>query len=215
LRALARHPSVRFQTATEMRRAVLAALEAPAKRRASRRLIGFAATGLCMALAGVLLTGKVRELAKVPVSWHGALGASAVASSEPPVPEGALAELDPMAGVSHPDDDWARAERGEEPIAEQGEPPSVAHDTAASAAEQPAPEPERPAKPKNPRKRKGAKSAASTKVARKAEGAAPPSPAEPSIDDEPRPAEAEKDAPPTARKTSRRKKKSRMAHVEP
>ncbi|WP_434047370.1 MULTISPECIES: serine/threonine-protein kinase [Sorangium] len=63
MRALARHPSVRFQSATEMRRAVLTALEAPARARSRRRALGFAAVAAVMTVAGVLAVGKGREIA--------------------------------------------------------------------------------------------------------------------------------------------------------
>ncbi|WP_438029485.1 serine/threonine-protein kinase [Sorangium sp. So ce233] len=63
MRALARHPSVRFQSATEMRQAVLKALEAPARARSRRRVFGFAAVAAVMTVAGVLAVGKGREIA--------------------------------------------------------------------------------------------------------------------------------------------------------
>ncbi|AUX41977.1 protein kinase [Sorangium cellulosum] len=63
MRALARHPSVRFQSAAEMREAILSALAAPARARARRRALGFTAVAAAMTLAGVLLAGKGREIA--------------------------------------------------------------------------------------------------------------------------------------------------------
>ncbi|XXT23529.1 serine/threonine-protein kinase [Sorangium sp. So ce429] len=63
MRALARHPSVRFQSAAEMREAALKALATPARARARRRAVGFAAVAAVMTLAGVLVVGKGRELA--------------------------------------------------------------------------------------------------------------------------------------------------------
>ncbi|WP_437514655.1 serine/threonine-protein kinase [Sorangium sp. So ce1099] len=63
MRALARHPSVRFQSAAEMREAVLKALATPTRARARRRAVGFAAVAAVMTLAGVLVVGKGRELA--------------------------------------------------------------------------------------------------------------------------------------------------------
>ncbi|WP_437593231.1 protein kinase domain-containing protein [Sorangium sp. So ce1000] len=67
MRALARHPSVRFQSAAEMRNAILDALGRPARARTRRRALGFAAVAAAMTLAGVLVVGKGRELvARVP-----------------------------------------------------------------------------------------------------------------------------------------------------
>ncbi|WP_437281873.1 protein kinase [Sorangium sp. So ce375] len=67
MRALARHPSVRFQSAAEMRKAILDALGKPARARTRRRALGFAAVAAAMTLAGVLVVGKGREIAaRVP-----------------------------------------------------------------------------------------------------------------------------------------------------
>ncbi|AUX31672.1 MULTISPECIES: serine/threonine-protein kinase [Sorangium] len=63
MRALARHPSVRFQSAVEMRQAILRALGAPGRARARRRAVGFAAVAAVMALAGAVVVGKGREIA--------------------------------------------------------------------------------------------------------------------------------------------------------
>ncbi|WP_437650139.1 serine/threonine-protein kinase [Sorangium sp. So ce362] len=69
MRALARHPSVRFQSATEMRQAILTALGTPGRARARRRALGFAAVAAMMALAGVVVVGKGREIAaRVPAA---------------------------------------------------------------------------------------------------------------------------------------------------
>jgi serine/threonine-protein kinase len=67
MRALARHPSVRFQTAVEMRQAIEIALDAPMKKRAGRRTLGFVALAATMAFAAVVLVGKVKQIrAAVP-----------------------------------------------------------------------------------------------------------------------------------------------------
>lgn len=55
MRAIARHPSVRFQTAVEMLAAVDVALAEPSKRRAGRRALGFVALAASMAIAAGLL----------------------------------------------------------------------------------------------------------------------------------------------------------------
>ncbi|WP_437727941.1 serine/threonine-protein kinase [Sorangium sp. So ce861] len=69
MRALARHPSVRFQSAAEMRQAILRALGAPGRARARRRAAGFAAVAAVMALAGAVVVGKGREIAaRVPAA---------------------------------------------------------------------------------------------------------------------------------------------------
>ncbi|WP_438001303.1 serine/threonine-protein kinase [Sorangium sp. So ce185] len=69
MRALARHPSVRFQSAVEMRQAILGALGAPGRARARRRAVGFAAVAAVMALAGAVVVGKGREIAaRVPAA---------------------------------------------------------------------------------------------------------------------------------------------------
>ncbi|WP_437717929.1 serine/threonine-protein kinase [Sorangium sp. So ce448] len=85
MRALARHPSVRFQSAAEMRKAILEALGRPARARTRRRALGFAAVAAAMALAGVLVVGKGRELvARVPAvaALVGAAGEAAATSGD-------------------------------------------------------------------------------------------------------------------------------------
>ncbi|XXX81122.1 serine/threonine-protein kinase [Sorangium sp. So ce134] len=69
MRALARHPSVRFQSAAEMREAILRALGTPGRARARRRALGFAAVAAVMTLAGVIVVGKGRDIAaRVPAA---------------------------------------------------------------------------------------------------------------------------------------------------
>ncbi|WP_437299981.1 serine/threonine-protein kinase [Sorangium sp. So ce426] len=85
MRALARHPSVRFQSAAEMRKAILEALGRPARARTRRRAMGFAAVAAAMTLAGVLVVGKGRELvARVPAvaALVGAAGEAAATSGD-------------------------------------------------------------------------------------------------------------------------------------
>ncbi|WP_437900141.1 serine/threonine-protein kinase [Sorangium sp. So ce124] len=85
MRALARHPSVRFQSAAEMRKAILDALGQPARARTRRRALGFAAVAAAMTLAGVLVVGKGRELvARVPAvaALVGAAGEATAASGD-------------------------------------------------------------------------------------------------------------------------------------
>ncbi|WP_437909326.1 protein kinase [Sorangium sp. So ce327] len=85
MRALARHPSVRFQSAAEMRKAILEALGRPARARTRRRAMGFAAVAAAMTLAGVLVVGKGRELvARVPAvaALVGAAGEAAASSGD-------------------------------------------------------------------------------------------------------------------------------------
>jgi len=91
MRALARHPSVRFQTAVEMRRAIDVALEVPMKKRAGRRTLGFVALTATMALAAVLLVGKASQV-RAAVPWLRApvkteVAAVAKPTVEAPAPE--------------------------------------------------------------------------------------------------------------------------------
>ncbi len=62
MRSLSRHPGLRFQTADEMRQALLHVLAAPARTRSRRRAIGFSALATVMAFAAVLFTGKAYEI---------------------------------------------------------------------------------------------------------------------------------------------------------
>ncbi len=68
MRALSRHPGLRFQTATEMREALLQALAAPNRARNRRRAMGFSALASVMAFAAVLFTGKAQEIRQM---WRG------------------------------------------------------------------------------------------------------------------------------------------------
>lgn len=81
MRALARHPSVRFQSATEMRKAIDDALAAPVKKRSARRGVGFALVGATMAVAlGLLVHVRPPALARL----FGARAEPAVAAIEAP-----------------------------------------------------------------------------------------------------------------------------------
>ena len=201
MRALARHPNSRFQTATEMRRALAVALETPIKQRAARRLFGLGAVGLALAASAfVLAGGRVRGLERYfPHAHADKTIAAEVAAAEDRSLDGSL-------GVIDPNDSWARAERGEDPIDEPGaEPaPPTPEPVAANDREEPAPS-KGPVRA-HPRKRKGEVAHKSDKK-RLAAKAAP----EPSIDDEPKP-DADKDA--KSNLHPRRKKKNRLAHVE-
>src|SRR5262249_40969512 len=68
MRAIARHPSVRFQAGSEMRVAVGGALEQPARTRATRRAWGFSALAGSMAFGAVLIVGAARMQHLAP-SW--------------------------------------------------------------------------------------------------------------------------------------------------
>ncbi len=62
MKALSRHPGLRFQTAHEMREAMLHALGAPERARSRRRAVGFSALASVMAFAAVLFAGKADEI---------------------------------------------------------------------------------------------------------------------------------------------------------
>jgi serine/threonine-protein kinase len=62
MRALARHPSVRFQSAAEMLLAIERALAEPERRRQRGRLLGMCGLTAAMAFAAVLLGGKATAL---------------------------------------------------------------------------------------------------------------------------------------------------------
>ena len=116
------------------------------------------------------------------------------------------AAFDASAGVINPDDSWARAERGEDPLDEPEADVAAPSPDAVAERDRDEPEPIKGPVRAHPRKRKGEVSHKSDKkhVAAKA---AP----EPSIDDEPK-SDDDKDA--KSNLHPRRKKKSRLAHVE-
>ncbi|UQA55134.1 serine/threonine-protein kinase [Polyangium aurulentum] len=88
MRALSRHPGLRFQSAAEMREAVLLALQAPARARKRRRAMGFAALAGVMAFASVLLVGKASDLGvRMPFSQPARPAVAQAAQPEiPPAP---------------------------------------------------------------------------------------------------------------------------------
>ncbi|WP_437986396.1 protein kinase domain-containing protein [Sorangium sp. So ce117] len=103
MRALARHPSVRFQSAAEMRKAILEALGRPARARTRRRAIGFAAVAAAMTLAGVLVVGKGRELvARVPAvaALVGAAGEAAASSGDEAQPAAPAVAAEALAAAA-------------------------------------------------------------------------------------------------------------------
>ena len=194
-------PTRAFQTATEMRRAIAVALDAPIKQRAARRLAGLGAVGLALAASAFILAGgRVRGLERYfPHARVDKTIAAEVAAAEDRTLDGSL-------GVIDPNDSWAarRARRGPDRRAGRRPSPSRAEAVAANDRDEPAPA-KGPIRA-HPRKRKG-------EVAHKSEkkhAAAKPAP-EPSIDDEPK-TDADKDA--KSNLHPRRKKKNRLAHVE-
>jgi serine/threonine-protein kinase len=62
MRAMARHPSLRFQSACEMRQAIEKVLDAPAALRLRRRVAGLSIIAATMAFAAVLLVGRASEI---------------------------------------------------------------------------------------------------------------------------------------------------------
>ncbi|XYI01791.1 serine/threonine-protein kinase [Sorangium sp. So ce1128] len=134
MRALARHPSVRFQSATEMREAVLKALATPARARARRRAVGFAAVAAVMALAGVLVVGKGRELAAGVAAGAALLDVAGKAAS----PSGDAAQAaapDDAAQAAAPDDAAQAAAPGARAATEL---PATAAEAPSTAVEAPA-----------------------------------------------------------------------------
>jgi len=101
MKALSRHPGLRFQTAQEMRDALVQALAAPARSRNRRRAIGFSALASVMAFAAVLFAGKAQDLrAYLP----GSLGLKATTEQQaavapPPVQQPQVVEKAPEAPV--------------------------------------------------------------------------------------------------------------------
>ncbi|MEP7120696.1 MAG: serine/threonine-protein kinase [Byssovorax sp.] len=88
MRALARHPSVRFQTAAEMRAAIEIALETPRKARAGRRTLGFVALAATMAFAALVLVGKAKQI-RAAVPFLHAPARTEMAAAPIPAPEAA------------------------------------------------------------------------------------------------------------------------------
>ncbi|WP_437941314.1 serine/threonine-protein kinase [Sorangium sp. So ce341] len=142
MRALARHPSVRFQSAVEMRQAIVRALGAPGRARARRRAVGFAAVAAVMALAGAVVVGKGREIAaRVPAA---AALLDVEREASPPPGEAAQAAAPGAGAVDAPSaaapSGAAEAPPGaaEAPSTGAAAPPSVAAAQALAAAGAPA-----------------------------------------------------------------------------
>ena len=102
MRALARHPSLRFQTADEMRGEIEAALAEPQIRRQKRRIAGFGALAGVMTFAGVLLAaawGQLGPRAEGFVSASRAkLGSMTTRASDAPIAPVAETAGDAAAG---------------------------------------------------------------------------------------------------------------------
>jgi serine/threonine-protein kinase len=93
MKALARHASERFASATEMRAAIKAALDAPVRLRARRRKVGFALVALTMAFAAIVFVGRGKHL-KLP-TWS-RKSAVVAAAAEPVVAAPAVVAAAPV-----------------------------------------------------------------------------------------------------------------------
>ena len=94
MKALARHPSQRFQTATEMRQAIQAALDAPERRRGPRR-VALAALAACSIFAiAVGVTRRAELRASIP--WLRAKTAVVAVAEAPKAPVTAAAAPAPL-----------------------------------------------------------------------------------------------------------------------
>ncbi|APR80297.1 Serine/threonine kinase PKN9 [Minicystis rosea] len=94
MKALSRHPSQRFQTATEMRQAIEAVLDKPARRSGLRR-VAVAALALSGLFAAFAFTAKGKQL-RASVPWLHARPAVVAVSATPP-------EAVPAATADQPD----------------------------------------------------------------------------------------------------------------
>ncbi len=84
MKALSRHPSLRFQTAAEMKAAVSASLAEPALRRSSRKRIGLAGFAVVAALAGVVMAGRLPAV-RSRIPWLNRSHAPVVTAEQAPV----------------------------------------------------------------------------------------------------------------------------------
>jgi serine/threonine protein kinase len=86
MRALARHPSVRFQTAAEMAEAIEETLLAPARKQSRLRTLGYASIAAAMAFTAVVFAGKARGI-HLALPWHRAAAPTeqAAIAATPPV----------------------------------------------------------------------------------------------------------------------------------
>jgi serine/threonine-protein kinase len=202
MKALARHPSERFQTATEMRRAIEAALAAP-QRSALRRFAG-AGVIAAMALAAVVVLAKKPDLrAKLHLPKLGRAEATQVAAAapkaEPPKAEAPEAPPAPVADAKPTEDGFDEGDDGD-----------VADDTLPAAAVAAAPE--APAAEKAPEAASPApeKQAAAEKPHGKKRGkGGKRAEVKPKATAESKPEDAAK-----ADKPARRKHKAKVAHVQ-
>jgi serine/threonine-protein kinase len=159
MRALSRHPGLRFQSASEMREAVLLALGAPARTRKRRRAMGFAALAGVMAFASVLLVGKARDLGvRLPFSEAARPAVGQAAQVDSPARVASPAAAAPNAPAAAP----APVQLAEVPIPAR---PEAIESAPASPARSRAPQ-KKPAEPR---------AAAPAKLAQN-EPAKPPSP---------------------------------------
>ncbi|MBK9264333.1 MAG: protein kinase [Polyangiaceae bacterium] len=161
MKALSRHPGLRFQNANEMRQALLSVLAAPARARNRRRAIGFSALATVMAFAAVLFVGKSHEIGRLipqslslsPVAEQPALVAPA-SPEQPSVEDPAAApvlalelEEEPIAIDDTPSDEPAPTveEPGKDEVAAAARPrkrPSRSPGSSRSRAASPSYEPE-------------------------------------------------------------------------
>ncbi|MFO0758463.1 MAG: serine/threonine-protein kinase [Byssovorax sp.] len=165
MRALARHPSVRFQSAAEMRKEIAVALSAPARRRAAlRRGVGLASAVALLSIAvavGALRGKQIRaSVSKLHLPWRAPVTAEIAAApaalpAAPPAAEPAPPPATPPAAV--PAEDPALAQEAAEDAAfefvDDTLPP--AGETVAASASDPAPPSEPAAAPEPPVPLKG------------------------------------------------------------
>jgi serine/threonine-protein kinase len=127
LRALARHTSLRFSSATEMRASVAAALAAPERSRARRRLVG---AGLVMAALGsaatILAVAAPRYAPEIAAVTESVTGAAAGRGPDPAAPEAAAPAADPLLAL--------QARGMAEPETTETEAPMIAPNDATAAA---------------------------------------------------------------------------------
>lgn len=171
LRALSRHPQMRFATAAEMRAAVTAAIHAPDRRRTRRRRAGFAAVMLAMACAvtvgavgvtrypdavehttGIKLPFRTRKPVEAIAQAPAALAAQPpVAQVEAPA---APVETQPIKPTAAPVQTSAPPALVAEDTGEPSTEPAVAAAEEPEEAKKPRRAEKKPAEKKKPRKRK-------------------------------------------------------------
>ncbi|NUQ79587.1 MAG: protein kinase, partial [Polyangiaceae bacterium] len=170
MRAMARHPSLRFQSACEMRQAIEKALEAPAASRLRRRVAGLSAVAGAMAFAAVLLVGHAPEIrAAAGRLLSSPTQAAEVTAAVDPMPEPGIAQ--PIVEAAAVDADPVQI--GPEPPSEEGaasavDPSEQPEDAIATALKAEAGPVEAPAAPRKPRPRQHSKPSKATSAASKA-----------------------------------------------